>query len=342
MISDLDRLAEIETFRYSLPMHHVAIVVYPGFELLDASGPASVFNVANRALTHRGSAPFYDVGMFSPDPGPVRSSSGVSIEAQLLVDLQPADAQTLLIAGAEGEHLEPALSNPTLMKEIPRLVGGAERFGSVCSGGFFLAALGLIDGCRVATHWDATGPLAKLFPNVSVDPEALYVVDGRLWTSGGVTCGIDMALAMVANDLGSTIAVEIAQRLVLYARRPGYQSQFSPVLQAQLRANGRFDNLIDWIRSNLHELLDVRSLAARSNLSDRSFHRKFVEATGTTPARFVEKLRLDEARLLLSRGVPLKSVAAKVGLSPASRFADAFERRFGIAPGLFRDMHSDP
>jgi len=151
-----------------------------------------------------------------------------------------------------------------------------------------------------------------------------------------------MALAMVANDLDTTIAVEIAQRLVLYARRPGYQSQFSPVLQAQLRAGSRFADLIDWIQSNLHEQLDVRSLAARANLSDRSFHRKFVEATGTTPAKFVETLRLDEARLLLSRSVCLKAVAAKVGLSPPSRFADAFERRFGIAPGLFREMHAGP
>jgi transcriptional regulator GlxA family with amidase domain len=130
--------------------------------------------------------------------------------------------------------------------------------------------------------------------------------------------------------------------MVLYARRPGYQSQFSTVLQAQLRADSRFAALIDWIRSNLHEQLDVHSLAARANLSDRSFHRKFVEATGATPAKFVETLRLDEARLLLSRGVPLKFVAAKVGLAPPGRFADAFERRFGIAPGLFREMHADP
>jgi transcriptional regulator GlxA family with amidase domain len=205
-----------------------------------------------------------------------------------------------------------------------------------------LAALGLADGRRVATHWDATGPLAELFPNVSVDPEALYVIDGPLWTSGGVTCGIDMALAMVAHDLGSTIAVEIAQRLVLYARRPGYQSQFSPVLQAQLKAGGRLAELIDWIRANLHEPLDMRTLAARAMLSERSFHRKFVEATGSTPARFVEKLRLDQARLLLSRGASLKSVAAKVGLFPPKRLAGAFERHFGITPGLFRDMHADP
>ena len=176
-------------------MHHVAIVIYPGFELLDATGPASVFNVANRTLAQRGAASFYEIVLVCKC-GAVKSSSGVALETRPIAGLQPAEAQTLLIAGAEGEHLAPALADPTLLTAIPRLASNAERFGSVCSGGFFLAALGLIDGRRVATHWDATGPLAKLYPNVSVDPDALYVVDGRLWTSAGVTCGIDMALAM--------------------------------------------------------------------------------------------------------------------------------------------------
>jgi transcriptional regulator GlxA family with amidase domain len=322
-------------------MHHVAIVVYPGFELLDASGPASVFNVANRALTQRGASPFYKVGLFSGRSGVVESSCGVAMDTRPIAELRPAEAQTLLIAGAEGEHLVPALADPILLAAIPELAANAERFGSVCSGGFFLAALGLVDGRRVATHWDATGPLARLYPNVSVDPDALYVVDGRLWTSAGVTCGIDMALAMVARDFDSTIAVEVAKRLVLYARRPGYQSQFSPVLQAQLKADSPFGELIEWIQSNLHEPLDVASLAARARLSERTFHRKFAATTGNTPARFVETVRLDAARMLLSRGLSLKSVAAKVGLFPPSRFADAFERRFGVAPGLFREMHAD-
>jgi transcriptional regulator GlxA family with amidase domain len=322
-------------------MHHVAIVVYPGFELLDATGPASVFNVANRTLAKRGGAPFYKVALVSAECGAVESSSGVALEARPIAGLQSVEAQTLLIAGAEREHLMPALADKTLLTAIPRLASNAERFGSVCSGGFFLAALGLIDGHRVATHWDATGPLAKLYPKVSVDPDALYVVDGRLWTSAGVTCGIDMALAMVAHDFDATIAAEVAKRLVLYARRPGYQSQFSPVLQAQLKADSPFADLIQWIQSNLDKPLAIMSLAARAKLSQRSFHRKFLAATGMTPARFVETVRLDAARTLLSRGRSLKSVAAAVGLFPPNRFTDAFERRFGVAPRLFREMHAD-
>lgn len=321
-------------------MYHVAIVVYPGVELLDVTGPASVFNVANRTLTQRGDAPFYKVTLVSTESGEVESSSGVTLGARPIARLRPTDPQTVLIAGAEGEHLRPALGDAKLRTAILQLVEKAERFGSVCSGGYFLAALGLIDGRRVATHWDACTTLAKTYPKVTVDSDALYVVDGPLWTSAGVTTGIDMALAMVAQDLDATIAGEVAKRLVLYARRPGYQSQFSPLLQAQMKADNPFADLIVWIQAHLDKPLDVRSLAAHAKLSERTFHRRFVAATGKTPAHFVEAVRLDAARMLLSRGLSLKSVAAKVGLFPPSRFAEAFERRFGLHPRLFREMHA--
>jgi transcriptional regulator GlxA family with amidase domain len=247
----------------------------------------------------------------------------------------------VLVAGAEREHLLPAVADPVLRAALPELATKAERFGSVCSGGFVLAALGLLDGHRVATHWASCEPLAETFPAVTVDPDALYVVDGRLWTSAGVTTGIDMALAMIANDLDAAIAGEVAKRLILYARRPGYQSQFSPVLQAQVKGDSPFADLIGWIQANLAAPLDVPSLADRAGLSERTFHRKFGAATDETPARFVETARLDAARMLLSRGLSLKSVAAQVGLFPAARLSEAFERRFGVAPRLFRDMHAE-
>jgi transcriptional regulator GlxA family with amidase domain len=174
-----------------------------------------------------------------------------------------------------------------------------------------------------------------------VNSDALFVVDGPIWTSAGVTTGIDMALAMVAQDLDAAIAGQIAKGLVLYARRPGYQSQFSPLLKAQVKADSPFADLIEWIHANLAASLDVPTLAARAGLTERTFHRKFVAATGETPARFVEIARLDAARLLLARGSSLKSVAAQVGLFPTARFSDAFERRFGISPRLFRGMHAE-
>ncbi len=322
-------------------MHHVVFIVYPGFELLDVSGPASVFNAANYCLGQRGKPGFYGIVLASAEGSAVESSSGIAVETRPIAGLRAGETQTVLVAGAERERLLPAVQDATLRAELPRLVETAERFGSVCSGGFVLAALGLLDGHRIATHWDSCAPLSKTFPKVTVDPEALYVVDGRLWTSAGVTTGIDMALAMVAHDLDAGIAGEVAKRLVLYARRPGYQSQFSPVLSAQVKGDSPFAELIGWIQANLDKPLDVPSLAAHAGMTERSFHRKFVGATGETPARFVETARLDAARLLLSRGLSLKTVAAQVGLFPAGRLAEAFERRFGIAPRLFREMHAE-
>lgn len=322
-------------------MHRIAFIVYPGFELLDTSGPASVFNGANRALSRQGKPAFYKVDLVSAQGGAIESSSGVAVETRPIARFAPAEAQTVLVAGAEREHLLPAMRDPALRAALPQLTEKAERFGSVCTGGFILAALGLLDGSRIATHWDSYEPLSEAFPKVTVDPDALYLVDERLWTSAGVTTGIDMALAMVAHDLDATIAGEVARRLVLYARRPGYQSQFSPILQAQVKGGSPFADLIGWIQSNLDAPLDVPSLAARAGLTERTFHRRFVAAIGQTPARFVEIARLDAARMLLSRGLSLKSVAARVGLFPTARLTEAFERRFGVAPRLYRDMHSE-
>jgi len=322
-------------------MHRVAFIVYPGFELLDTSGPVSVFTSANRALGLGGEPALYAVELLSPSGGPVTSSSGVAVQTRSLEACAGEAVDTFLVVGAEREHLLPVLADPTWAVWLPKLAGKAQRFGSVCSGVIVLARLGLLDGYRVATHWDACEPLAANFPAVTVDPDALYVVDGRVWTSAGVTTGIDMALAMVAQDLSADIAGAVAKRLVLYARRPGYQSQFSPLLQAQMKADSPFADLIAWILANLGSALEVPKLAERAGLSERTFHRKFVAAVGQTPAHFVETARLDAARMLLCRGLSLKSVAAEVGLSPATRFCEAFERRFGIAPRLFREMHAE-
>jgi transcriptional regulator GlxA family with amidase domain len=324
-----------------LPMHHVAFSIYQGFELLDMSGPASVFDGANHVLAQSGKPPFYAIDIVSAEGGLVTSSSGIAVHSLDRGELASRSVDTLLVMGAQREHLLLAMADPGLGTWLPQLAAKASRFGSVCSGAFVLAAFGMLDGRCVATHWDACAPLAGAFPSVRVDSDSLYVVDGPIWTSAGVTTGIDMALAMVAHDLDVAIASQIAKRLVLYARRPGYQSQFSPLLQAQTKADNPFADLIAWIMTNLDASLDVLALATRAGLSERTFHRKFTAATGETPARFVESARLDAARMLLSRGTSLKSVAARVGLAPAPRFAEAFERRFGVTPNLFRDMHAE-
>lgn len=321
-------------------MHSVVFVVYPEFELLDVSGPIAAFNNANRALAVQGHQRFYAIALVSGAGGAVASSSGVVVETQA-VGAFPARVDTMLVAGAEREPLMRAVADQALRRALPARAAASHRFGSVCTGAFVLAALGLLDGHRVATHWDGCKPLAKSFPAVDVDPEALYVEDGQIWTSAGVTTGIDMALAMITRDLGAAVAGDVAKRLVLYARRPGYQSQFSPLLQAQAKADSPFADLIGWMQANLDRPLDVPQLADRAGLSQRTFHRRFVAATGDTLARFVEKARLDAARMLLSRGLSLKSVAVQVGLFPATRLAEAFQRRFGVSPRLFRELHAE-
>ncbi|WIM10106.1 GlxA family transcriptional regulator [Enhydrobacter sp.] len=318
---------------YFLPMQHthrLFLLAYDGCQLLDVTGPAAVFGAANEAVGRRA----YDLRILSPDGGMVATNSGVAIQTRRF----GGRADTLLVAG--GSRGLPAVTARTDVRRwLQRMAPFAARYGSVCTGAFVLAAAGLLDGKRVATHWASCEKLARRYPALSVDADALYVVDGKVWTSAGVTTGIDMALALVEADLGASVANLIARHFVLYARRPGYQSQFSPLLQVQTKAEAPFAALIEWMQSHLDAALDVPALARRAGLSERSFYRKFTGATGKTPAQFVERLRLEAARTLMTRDLPLKVIAGRVGLGSPARLGAAFERGFGMTPSLFREMH---
>ena len=309
--------------------HRVSILAYEGCQLLDVTGPAAVFGAANEAAER----PVYDLRIVSPDGGAVASNAGVALDSRRIGG-QP---DTLLVAGGSA-GLRTVMARHDVRRWLCKVAPKAKRYGSVCTGAFVLAAAGLLDGRRVATHWASCDRLADGFPNLTVDADSLYVVDGKVWTSAGVTTGIDMALALVEADLGAATANLIARHFVLYARRPGYQSQFSPLLNARIEADSPFADLIGWMQNNLEGPLDVPTLAARAGLGERNFHRRFLAATGSSPAHFVEALRLEAARTLVDGDLPLKGVAARVGLSPI-RLNQAFERRFGVAPRLFRDMH---
>ena len=318
---------------YFLPMtrpHHLSILAYDGCQLLDVTGPAAVFGAANDAAGRK----VYDLRIVSPDGGAVATNSGVALHSRRIGG-QP---DTLLVAGGSS-GLRAVIARADVRRWLQRAAPHARRYGSVCTGAFVLAAAGLLDGKKVATHWASCARLAREYPRLAVDPDQLYVVDGKVWTSAGVTTGIDMALAIVEADRGAATANLIARHFVLYARRPGYQSQFSPLLLAQGAADAPFAGLIDWMQAHLDRPLDVPALAQRAGLSERSFYRKFTDATGKTPAHFVETLRLDAARALLGNGMPLKTIAGKVGLRSSARLGQAFERRFGMAPSLFREMH---
>ncbi len=313
----------------------LALICYPGIQILDVTGPAAVFGAANDAARRI----VYDIQLVSTQGGPIRSNCGVVLETRALAAVRPARVHTALVAGGEQASLQQAMADRKLMRWMQKTAVSSHRFGSVCTGTFVLAAFGLLSGCTVATHWVATDKLARDFPDITVDAEALFVVDGKIWTSAGVTTAIDMALAIVEKDLGGDIASRIAQRLVLYVRRPGHQSQFSPLLVKKSATDHDYDALIVWMRENLDQRLDVESLALRVNQSVRTFHRKFTHATGQTPGDFVEALRLDHARILLRHKTSLKTIAHQSGFGAVPRFNAAFQRRFGMMPALYRAAH---
>jgi len=314
---------------------NIAILVFPDCQVLDVTGPAAVFEAGNFVL---GNA-YYKVHILAAKRGAIQTSSSVTLMAHSITDLSPHSVDTLLIAGGNAIGLESLAADERVRKWAMLVSKKARRYGSVCTGSFARAHFGLLDGKRVATHWSACADLAARWPDADVDQQSLFVNDGRLWTSAGVTTGIDMSLEMVASDLGNAVANAVAKRLVLYARRPGYQSQFSPVLSAQSHADAPFAALVHWMRENLAKQLDVPRLAEKVFMSERTFVRHFIKSIGETPARFVETLRLDEARSLLATGLSIKEIAARTGYSTGAQLSKAFDRRFGMTPQLFRQLH---
>ena len=313
----------------------VAILAFPRCQVLDVTGPAMVFEGGNDAL---GNA-YYHVHILSAEGGAIKTSCAVTLDTTSIDAVSPLSIDTLLIAGGDEHGLEQLAANGSVRQWVISASKKARRYGSICSGAFVLAHFGLLDGKRVATHWSKCADLAERWPAVEVDRNALFVHEDRLWTSAGVTTGIDMSLEMVSKDVGHAVAHAIAKRLVLYARRPGYQAQFSPVLDAQSQAEAPFATLIHWMRENLSKPLDVPRLADRVSMSERTFLRKFTKSVGETPAHFVETLRLDQTRSLLAAGLSLKEIAAKTGYLTAAQLSKAFDRRFGMTPVLFRELH---
>ncbi|VXB67162.1 GlxA family transcriptional regulator [Massilia sp. 9I] len=316
-------------------LRHIALIAFDGVQILDVTGPASVFAAANEAAGRAS----YQIHILSPRGGVVASGSGVRLLTEAIGEADPAAFDTVLVGGGNKAGLSALARDASFADWMARACANARRYGSVCTGAFALAHLGLVRNHRVATHWEGTALLARAYPALTVDPDALYVEDGKVWTSAGITTGIDMCMALVARDLGDAVANAVARMLVVYARRPGYQSQFSPVLGAQAKATHGFAALLDWIGEHLDQPLDVALLADRAGMSRRSFHRKFTDATGETPARFIETLRLDRARALLATVASLKEVAVRTGYATPGQLSKAFLRRFGVSPALFRDMH---
>ncbi len=313
----------------------IFFTVFPQFEILDMSGPASVFTAVNGFL----GSTAYEAIAVSSEGGLVRSWSGFEINTTSCDEIALTDCDTVLAVGGIEDAIGAACSDARLMGWLSAAHENAARVGSVCTGAFLLGGAGLVDGRRVATHWAATDMFADAHPDATVDSDSIYVNDGKLWTSAGVTSGIDMALALIEEDHGPDMKARVAKMLVVYAHRPGTQTQFSDILSAQITSSGRFSDLVDWVLNNLDKPLRVEDLAERASMSERTFVRKFQGIMRQTPGQFVEIARLDRARALLLAGEPVKVIAPAVGYRSEAGFRTAFEKRFGLSPSLFKEVH---
>ena len=305
----------------------VAILAFPRVQLLDVAGPADVFAEAARQL---GQPRAYQVQVIGTEAGVLKSSSGVRLAVDATVGTHRGPIDTLLVAGSP--DIDGMAEDAMLHKWLRRQSRTVRRYGSVCSGAFVLAAAGLLDGKRVATHWNSTARLAAAYPHACVEPDAIYVKDGNLFTSAGVTAGMDLALAMVEEDHGRELALRVARELVMFLKRPGGQSQFSAHLAAQTSERSSVRQVQDHVLSHLKEDLSVPALSARAGMSERSFARIFRAEAGTTPAEFVENARIDAARRLAEESdLPAKRLADEVGYANVDGFRRAFSRRLGVS-----------
>jgi transcriptional regulator GlxA family with amidase domain len=310
--------------------HRIAFVAFEGVEALDITGPWEVFNTAGLIA---GQVP--ELTCVSADGSDVRSSSGLTFRADGVIGDHRGAIDTLVVPGGLG--IRDAIRDPDLVAAVARLAGPAGRVAAVCTGAFLLAEAGLLDGRRATTHWASCDRLAERYPGVAVDSDLIFVRDGDVLTSAGVTAGMDLALALAEEDYGREAALQTARMLVIYARRPGGQAQFSVQLSQQMAESRPIRELQAWIGEHLDGDLSVAALAARVHLSERQFARVFRREVGSTPADYVERLRVERARTILETdSAPLEAVARRCGFAGAELMRRAFRRRLAISPREYR------
>jgi transcriptional regulator GlxA family with amidase domain len=308
--------------------HQLAVLIFPGFQLLDAAGPIAAFEVAAELVPGA-----YALRVIAADAGAVRSSAGIGLEARPWPRLDRID--TLLVAGGDG--VDAARADARVVERVRRAVARVPRLGSVCSGALLLAEAGALAGRRATTHYCRVQQLQRQYPDVRVEPDSIWTRDGNVWTSAGISAGIDLALALIAEDLGARLARDVARHLVVYAQRPAGQTQRSALLELDA-SESPFADLNAWMRERLDQTLSVETLAARARMSPRTFARAYVRATGVTPAKAVERLRLEAARNLLADGqTSLERVAERTGFGQPERMRRAFVRAYGAPPSVLRN-----
>jgi transcriptional regulator GlxA family with amidase domain len=311
-------------------MRRVVIVAFPKVQTLDVNGPAEVFSTATQ-LSDKGG---YSVEVVTARPGPLPTSS-VAIYPDRTIEQCKGPIDTLVVAGGRG--VQAAVEDEQLVDWIRSAARRSRRVTSVCTGAFLLAKAGLLDGRRATTHWASCALLAARFPEIEVDAAPIFVRDGNVTTSAGVTSGMDLALALVEDDLGREVALETARWLVVFVKRPGGQAQFSAQLEAQMADRRPLRELQEWLPDNLDEDLSVPALAKRASMSERNFARAFRDETGMTPAAYVEAARIERARIFLDSGdLPVETIARQAGFGTVETMRRAFRRRVGVSPAGYR------
>jgi transcriptional regulator GlxA family with amidase domain len=322
--------------------HHVALVAFPDAQLLDICGPLEVFSRAARLLAdegRRGPLP-YTVELLARSPGPLTTSSTVQLVAARSFSSVKGGIDTLLISGGRGTPA--AVADAQLIGFVRRMAPRVRRLASVCTGSFVLAETGLLDGKRATTHWAYCAQMQARFPRVTVDPDPIFIRQGRLYTSAGVTAGMDLAVAMVEEDHGPRVARAVARELVLFLQRPGGQSQFSAQLTVQQADRAPVAELQAWMADHLREDLSVTALARRVGMSPRNFARVFTRDVGLTPARLVERLRVEAARRRLEESDDgVEAVADDCGFGSAESLRRAFVRTLRVAPSAYRSRFAE-
>ncbi|QKD03635.1 GlxA family transcriptional regulator [Mesorhizobium loti] len=313
-------------------MRRIEILAYPDIQLLDVSGPLQVFASANDFRMQAGEPAPYAVTVVAASPR-IRTSAGLVLETAAL-PVHGSGIDTLIVPGGCGVNA--ACEDPELVQWIIGRSRDATRTASVCSGAMLLATAGLLDGRRAVTHWGRCAEFAKRFPAVRLEPDPIFIRDGNVWTSAGVTAGIDLTLSFVEADLGRRVALAVARELVVFLKRPGGQAQFSQTLKLQ-QGDERFDRLHGWIQDNLDGDLSLPTLAERANMSPRSFSRHYRVATGRTPARAIEEIRIEAARRMLERGQAVNQTARRCGFGSEETMRRGFLRVLGTNPRDYRE-----
>jgi transcriptional regulator GlxA family with amidase domain len=319
----------------------IAMLAVRDAQILDIIGPLEVFSRAARLMSDEGrrGPPAYVVEIVAPRAGRLAMSSGVALIAARGFDAVKGGIDTLLVTGGRG--VRPALGDARVLGFIQRMATRVRRLGSVCTGAFLLAEAGLLDGKRATTHWRSAAELATRYPRVTVDPDPIFIRDGRIYTSAGVTAGMDLALALVEEDHGTEVARETARELVMFVQRPGGQSQFSVQLAHQIAQRDPIASLQAWLPDHLDRPLPMDALARRTGMSPRNFSRVFTQQVGSTPARYVEQLRLEASRRMLEQtDASTDGIATTCGFGTAESMRRAFVRHLGIAPSAYRARFS--